>query len=533
MTACSPPFSLPPQSDLSAIGIYNALDYGMTQGSGPGIPGDNKRALQDAVSAAIAAGGGTVLIPTGDYEINGSITVDATDSPPGISIAVTIMGTSGTTTLDVQNNDNLFEVTTSLDGTNAVVFQDLQITYATNNNTSIAISVTQGNVRLLRVVITNAQRGVVFGETTRCGMLHCTIRYTHDGPNGARAVTLGLSESSVARGVYIAFCTFITHAENSPPAPTSGEGIVITAAEDVRVVATRIESFEQGIVIQPLSDGASVIKLYFRNVNVYTNSSGSALGAAVAIQPSTSCTVSDVEFVGCDVGPTADIPTDYAGAGIYIAEGSGSVDQVRLVSCYSCAWNGPGLQIEGASNIEVLGGYYSCNGIEASSPPSGMAGIAIAITGTGTVSGVRIVGAGCTNSVFSLGPDGTWLPSTQDYGVALGNSASDISVRDCDLTGNLLEAVTVAGGAGVAVTDCAGYNDQAKVLPPPPLATTFRNTSLDYHGPVAFYVWGDTPSVTIDGRLTGLGRGGFTLAPGESAFIAVSGPGTTVYAVGQ
>ncbi len=535
MIACSPPFSLPPESDLSAIGIYNALDYGMMPGN---HAHDNKSALQDAVSAAIAAGGGTVLIPYGQYNINGPILVNATDSPPGTSIAITIMGTSGNTALDVQNPEDLFDVTTSLDGTDAVVFQDLDIAYAVGNkkNLNAAINVMQGNVRLLRVAITDAQNAVVFGDTAQCAMLHCTINYTSDGPDTGRAVTLGLPSGSAARGAYIAFCTFITQPESgSPPGgPTSGVGILITAAEDVRVVATRIEAFEQGVLIQPTSAGTSATKLYFRNVNAYTNSGNPLRGAAIAVEPLPLGTVKDVEFVGCDFGPTAATPTDFPGAGIYIDQGSGFVDQVRLVSCYSCAWNGPGLQIEGASNVEVLGGYYSCNGVDLVSPPSTMAaGIVIAITGTGTVSGVRIVGAGCTNSVYSLGPNGAWLASTQDYGIAIGSNASDISVRDCDLTGNLLDAATVVGGAGVAVTDCAGYNDQAKVLPPPPLATTFRNTNLDYYGPVAFYLWGDTPSVTIDGHVTGLGAGGFTLAPGESALIATSAPGTTLLAVGQ
>jgi hypothetical protein len=413
------------------------------------------------------------------------------------------------------------------------VFQDLHITYNPKKNTSSAINVAQGNVRLLRVAITDAQSAVVFGDTAQCSMLQCRINYTADGPDTGRAVTLGLLSGSTAKGVYIAFCTFITEAENSPPAPTSGVGILIQAAEDVRVVATRIEAFEQGVVIQPSSAGTSARKLYFRNLNVYADSSNILRGAAVAIEPLLSGTVTDVEFVGCDVGPTADVATDYPGAGIYIDQGSGSVDQVRLVSCYSCAWNGPGLQIEGASNVEVLGGYYSCNGVEPMSPPSEMAGIAIAITGTGMVSGVRIVGAGCTNSVYGLGAGKAWLPATQEYGIAVGRNASDISVRDCDLTGNLLEAVTVARGAGVEVTDCAGYNDQAEVLPTPALATTFTNTTLGYYGPIAFYVWGDTPLVTIDGHLTGIGHGGFTLAPGEAAFIAFSLPGTTVLAVGQ
>src|ERR1700722_2645069 len=79
----------------------------------------------------------------------------------------------------------------------------------------------------------------------------------------------------------------------------------------------------------------------------------------------------------------------------------------------------------------------------------------------------------------------------------VGINANDILVRDCDLTGNLVGALTVDAGAGVEVTDCAAYNDRATILPSPTLGVTFTNNTLGYYGPIAFYVWGGAPLVTI------------------------------------
>jgi hypothetical protein len=50
---------------------------------------------------------------------------------------------------------------------------------------------------------------------------------------------------------------------------------------------------------------------------------------------------------------------------------------------------------------------------------------------------------------------------------------------------------------------------------------TIRNTAFGYSGPIAFYVSaGTSVSIEIDGALTGLTAGGFTLACGETAVLA-------------
>ena len=378
-------------------------------------------------------------------------------------------------------------------------------------------------------MITEANQGVIFGEVAQCSLLECTISYNKDGPSGGTAVTIG--QGGLAQDVHVAACTLFSEDPGSPPQPKGGLGLSVLSASRLVVANTRIEGFEQGVVINPAE--ASVQSVYFSNLNIYTVSTEPTIGAAVSITPESSSTVSEVVFVGCDIGPGESTGTLYEGAGIHIDQGSGSVDQVRFVSCYSCAWLGPGLQIDAATNVEVVGGYYSCNGIQTESLPSPLqAGIAIAINGN-SVSGVRIVGAGCNNSVYRVGTGKGWLEATQKYGIALGAAASNVVVRDCDLTGNEAAALSIVTGAGVQVTDCAGYNDQATPLPSPSLGTSFSAETLGYYGPMSFYVLSIalTSTVKIDDQTTGLKQGAFTLSPGESAEI--SGGPVTIVAIGQ
>lgn len=103
---------------LSQPGIFNVLDYGMKAGSSVN-PATNQQALQQAVWAAQAVGGGTIVIPAEDednenvYYIYGPIYVGSPTSlsPVAIIIAGTGQGTEDGPTLLVENNSTLFPST--------------------------------------------------------------------------------------------------------------------------------------------------------------------------------------------------------------------------------------------------------------------------------------------------------------------------------------------------------------------------------------------------------------------------------------
>jgi|HubBroStandDraft_2_1064218.scaffolds.fasta_scaffold03472_3 hypothetical protein len=83
--------------------VYNAVDYGLST-TGGGI--NNTAALQAAVIAAKNAGGGTIFIPQGSYDLSGPVLIDSSGTA-----GVIIAGVSGITELVQTAAYDIFDVT--------------------------------------------------------------------------------------------------------------------------------------------------------------------------------------------------------------------------------------------------------------------------------------------------------------------------------------------------------------------------------------------------------------------------------------
>jgi Right handed beta helix region len=580
----------------SQPGIFNVLDYGMVPNKSDALTAENNAlALQatiDAAQAYCAGGppngptyGAIILIPSNDtVPIDGSPGSDGdggiyyiavpSASPIGAAVTVTcpysllFLGTgNGTLLMMVENSNNeygdvfwidLADSTNSNSTIGGISFQDFQIQFAQGAtgvlSTAAAIHLKRSarNVRLFRMILIDCPVSAALDDSLQFSMIDCEVQ---NNLNSGTAVTFGNSPKS-AKEAYIAGCIF----EATGDAYGTGTCLLFSEADEVRVVNTRIDSFREGVV---MSATAAVIHLFFENVSVFTvpypEGAEYPLAPALLIVPQAGASVTEATFVGCEFSPAAGSAGDSEGPGISIDTSSGGIiDQIRFVSCYSCMWPGAGMQINGGTNIEILGGYYSCNGGSPSPPISLSAGIVIT-AGASEVTGVRIVGAACNNSIYNAleslpGPQ----PPTQQYGIYVENenwSISNVLIDSCDLSGNLsygagvtatatsegpgvadlfiracnltsngTGALGVTGTATIEVTDCAGYNDQARVWTVAPASTaTIANYIYGYYGPVAFYVTGNANatvhSITIDGHTTALVSGGFTLGPGEFASI--------------
>jgi hypothetical protein len=561
----------------SQPGIFNVLDseYGMVPGS-LGVPSENQTALQNAVNAAVAAGGGTILIPSEEngattYNMQGPIYVGTATSPSPVSLifAGTAQGTQSAPTMQVQTNaggpysGDLFYVdttTTTDQDVGGITFQDLNIAYLEGASApGAAIHVISGeNVRLLRVILTNCPQGVWFEDTLQCSLLECTGNYTKDGNSGTM-VTIGNDVMGVAgKEIYITGCKFASH--------TGGVGIEIQGAEHVRVSNTRIDTFYEGIKIVPgasMSGGHNTLRHSFEDVTVYaftSDGNSGVAGAALTIQPQGPQNVSQIVFSHCLFEPD-EMAEGSIGPGIYIDEGlyGGTIDNVRFVSCFSTRWSGPGIEITSGSNIEINGGFYSGNA-SGSNPSGGSGGVSI----TGAASGVRIIGASCVGSYPYIEVDKKETSPVQDIGIYIaGGGGNNIIVDHCDLRGNSQYAVSLSGaavltsevfirncnmegytgnpidfGADLSIieaTNCAGYNDQAAAITTtaPVSGATFSGTTYGYYGPVWFSATGGGLTVIeIDGHSTGLTSGSFTLGPRDTAKLTYTGVPTFVM-IGQ
>lgn len=406
----------------------------------------------------------------------------------------------------VSNND-----ATPNDNMGGVTFRDLQIAYESASTGAAIHVVTSLNVRVLHCVFQNCPAAVYLEDCGNTAIIDCTVF----GTNVGNGFVLGdNSGDTTVIETYIAGC--VLDSFNSPP---GGVAILIYNVEHVRCVNTRIETFNQGIVISPGS-GYSAKKLYFGNVSCFPLSKGAqtSTGAAVLIQPTGSAWVAQVWFDCCELDAPDDKSIVYNGGGVVLdpvnGTGGGFIDQVRFTDCHVCQWNGPGLQMLGGSgllppilsNVEILGGCYSLNG---ASPASGLpsAGIAIA----GAPSGIRISNAACNNSIFF---NGSFLTPTQDYGIAISSGALNVFVRGCDLRGNLTHAVSsVSSLSNLQVTDCAGYNDQNATVAAAPTSSETA-ASQGYYGPsLATFSNASLLTVTISGTGYSMMYGAIPLLP--------------------
>lgn len=557
---------------MSQSGIFNVLDYGLTTTDETGV--DNQMYLQQLVTNLLSTDpsftggyGGTILFPSvGPFRIAGTITVGgSTTSPPNTPISLIFQGSGhqdaeSPNLIQMSSGVDLFVIDTNADNAGddigGTVFQDLTMIYnepspPAASGAAIHVVGAAQNVKLLRVVVIDFSQGVWFDNSLSCSMIDCEI---YNAATYGTALTIGGADglySSIES--YIAGCTFISF--QNP----QGIAVQVYGCEHLRMVNTRLEGYQQGIVITTASANGNIRKLYFGNVSCFPSSEESGTGAAVSITTSSTsnAAVCQIFFDSCEFGGYG---SSYTGGGVYIAAPgnvNAPIDQIRFLDCHCCLWAGPGINIAGGENIEILGGYFSCNGRTAVGQLQ--SGILI----SGAAQAVRVTGAACNNSVYN--PDASppaYAPATQHVGIYIeGSGASNVLISHCGLAGNSANAIVIGAGglsvsavfirgcnangygtspnaaidiigevANIQISDCAGYNDKGPSLSTSMPSGTFSNTTFGYYGPVAFYVKG-AGDVTIDGVNTLLKDGGYTLSPGETA--AIAGTATAFLAVGR
>lgn len=526
--------------------------------------------------------GGTLIFPsvgsTADpsYQFAGSVTVghDSTGITRPFSIVIRGDGQQqASAPLLVQTiADHMFVVNTN-DGmddndSGGVVFQDLMIAYTASSPSAenSAIKVINGSqaTRLTRVTILNWPIAVNFSDCYKCSIIDCTAHTQGQVKYSTIGVRIG-DDSAKNAGIesYIAGCLLLDDSN-------LGIGIQIYGAEHLRVMNTRVDGWQQGVTITPVSTTESARWLYLSNVSCHPASqlAGTQAGAALLITTNGSTTnkyVFHAAFVGCEFSapePKPGAPTSkYQGAGVVIGPAGGSIDaidQIRFVDCHVCRWLGPGLEIVGGSeatvtaptNVEILGGYYSLNG---SSPATGLPSAGIFITGgSNGPSGIRIIGAACNNSLFDT-ENHVFDTPTQQYGIYVNKAAEAIRVHGCDFTGNLTNGAYVDGSSAapknlfikhcdftglsspthvvtpvtnLQIVDCPGYNDQGTVIATSiTLGTAFTIAQLGtvpYYGPGECYVNGAGAPIKINNQSSHLALGSFYLQPRETIEVDTS-----------
>lgn len=527
MPAGSPDWSTSAWLGTGQPVLYHVVNYGMSPNSSAS---ENAAALQAAVTAALNGGGGVIFIPAGTYPLSDVTNLDFSGLPAGTDPGFIITGAGATTILrQTDVTKDVFSISGATSG-KGVRFKDLRIAYDTTTTTpttlAAAIRVASGcdNVSCERVYFKDCPQSF-YTESLHCGLFNCTIDYDNFG-TGTGSTVIPTMVNLNGTENYIDSCNISQQSRGDPtnPGPIGCIGILVANAGGAYYITnTHLAHFTQGIVVR---QGPNLARVFCSNVicESWTN--------ALVVQPTGSS--GKIYQVYCDdcLFALADASTDSSATGVIIdtsGGANGNVSDIFLNNCMVVNWKGPGVQINAGQDIVITGGRYGSN-----AAGTNYGGIAI----TGTAANVTINGADLTPTVPG--------DSTQPYALSITAAVAGLYVRGCNMTGYGTPNVPLylsSPGTQIEITDCAGYNDQGKIVSttaPSPSGTQFNGTysgfSTPYFGPVTFYVRSGTGTIThikLNGTDTGLTSGTFSVGPGAwKAEIDYTGTGLNFLMIG-
>jgi hypothetical protein len=541
---------------ISELGVFNAANYGLSS-TNP----NNAIALQAAISAAEANGGGTVFIPEGVYSIGSTISI--APSPPcsidivgatkatQITLSSTVLplfsvaNSAGTTfsrlTLTCPSSTSTNSYGIYCNDSAGLRFEDLEVTarvaYYLFDCTDITLFRSTGKGG----ASTNSVAGLwidggktLAAGTTECSALECEFS---GFPAGAAAL-LGHCQN-----VRFSQCYFLL----------SQHGVEVGNAN----VLSNPDRGTGGIPSLPGWNGIRTEFTSFFDCGFNQNTSSHCFYAHLPANTYgwalTHLSISGSHF------------ESESASGLYFTLDSslGAINSVQLSNITSLTCFNYGIWIQGGTNYSVTGGLFAGNGpgVEGS-----CAGIFIDGTAISPPSNVNISGTMTHQTSGSSG-------AVQVYGLQIAGSPSYLNVFGCDFSNNGTAAInfvpsatpTEVGisaclvspvGAGfaiegsvvsntVSVFNCPGYNDQSTLLAtvPPPSGEPVTSQTVGpivYLGPMVIYsslpATGTAVIYVGEGThfpSTGLASGTFQLQPGETFKVTYTGdPPATFIAVG-
>jgi hypothetical protein len=404
--------------------VYNAVDFGMSAANA-----NNGPALQKAVDAVIAGGGGTLFIPAGSYTFTSGIIHNAVT---GDDVGLIIAGASGGTELKggTTLTGPLFTFSEFSSVGNGIRFQNLRITYSSASATGPAISIASSqNVTCREVFFHNCPQAFSADDgSLQCGLIDCTIVYELIPPPLTTRTMVSLAGSQdFVRGCVIR--------QNS--AATGCYAIKISSNDGMFIDNNHISDFDYGLLVIEGTEDSFIANSLF-NVNV----------CGVLIKPSDDTgKINNLVFSNCVFAETLTGGTGASGnSGVIITTlSTNSADDSNVAgivfsNCIAYGWGGAGIEVDSGQNIVISGGQYSSNG-QKTTVTNLMAGIAIA-GGTD----VTITGADCSGVNWFWQHKGAGA-KTQPAGIAMSNnveSVASVVVDCCNLQGNFANAVLVA-----------------------------------------------------------------------------------------
>lgn len=576
--------TIPGTVDLSAIGIYNALHYGLSTTDAVGTT--NTTSLQAAINACSAAGGGVVLIPNGTYQFNGGLTIPLTGN-------VNLTGETIGSTVLVQNaNADFFTVANGsiASGNN---FNMLHLEYASTSLTGNAFTLINVDTQTFTEVrVTHATHGWYMFDAGNITLTDCA---TQMSTNGVSSMYLDggnpAHNHQSAILIKVTGCTFVG---------TQGSNIILGNADTISFSDCHFYGCDNEVDIGNQLVTTNLLRGNTGHPGIPSSFSGGTpfetslldfincefdqgtTQSCFYIHPPTYFTypwnVLNVRFTESRWGGmrgvymTNDTTATYPGAP---SSSYGLTAGVFIGNCVATFNNAYGIHIQAGSNINISGGFYASNAI---------AGLFIDDTlgGGGNVFNVSVSGAQFTGMVGNGGSQNTGITiagnpqntliaacdlshhnpaSGAGYSIQLTGSPNNTTIVACNLAFNKTAGILFSGtpqgvlvsscilqgaSSGIppvdssgftvsncVISDCIGYNDQHTVLlnatgsATPVSSNDFTFSGTPYMGPMVAYIATGGNVALIGGGLSpagGMTSGTFYLSSGE--VIQQASPGT-------
>lgn len=542
--------SLPANTDMSGLGIYNVLapQYGAVPNvNTPAQCAANTTAFQTACNDA-TTNGGMVYIPTGKksdtYYLNTGITIAGKD------VSFAMAGTSDKCNLFVpasSGGGNLFTVTSSGGGPRMLVFCDMRIQYDVPlTGAAFYVSGAQ-DAQFYRLFFDECPTNIYCDQGLQTQVHACTSQ--NDTQRNQIAFVLSgtpiAGHASGTQDFFMDACLFRSTAGLGATGILIGECVVFHIAE------TNISNMDTGISI--VSGGAGgCMEGYITDCNLISGYNN----PVIQIQPQPDAQGRLGQIVEIKISNTLVRHDHWHGKpfdtipGILIDTNGGSsnlVTGITLDNVTCDSFGGPGVMISTGQHIKILGGRYSGNAL---SKQGVLAGITLTTSSpTAAPSDIEINGVSC------IGVSGI-EPGIQPYGICLGGGAFNVLIADVNVRGNSQAGVVLGSqgpGANVQIVNCPGYNDVGSVLatafPAGSLGTALTSAQIGvgagwgtpvlngatspYYGIVDSYINTAGAAYKVNGKTTGLTNGTVILYPGGNMTLEIDTSITGYLAVGR
>lgn len=435
--------------------VYNVLDYG----ADPRGIRDSAFAINAATRDAAAAGGGTVVVPTGTYRV---------DVPVTVGTRVVLTGYGASSVLDARQSADTIAL--SVSGTDAGV-TDLRILGAATDG------VESGRVDVLSTANRSRIAGCVFDST------FASVVVSADDVdvvgNWFVNYRLGVYVTLGASGVSVRGNRFVSVGGSGIVA--GYDGVLLEGTSNIAITGNIIAACrEHGIYVAGLSTPNVGVSITGNTVSGHTSDGIKVLGSNAGAAAATDITISGNAVVngaatsgGITVGfanrvqVTGNLTTGQ-NRGIFVRGGTTAVQVTGNTASRNTA---SGIEVRDLSG-DNIGTVVRGNTVnENDQAGSGFSGITVTCTGGFDTDGLVIDGNECADYQGS---------ATQSYGVEVaavsgGSTLTSIQISGTTGTGN---TTALIGGAGLtSATAAVAFNNASDL--PRTVTTTATITVLD------------------------------------------------------